>query len=388
MNSSSNQLSNSPQPPESDQSQPPIPPAKPPTPPAKPPEAEATPSEPTVEAPETEAQAPETAVEPSPAEAEAPETEAQAPETAVEPSPAEAEAPETEAEGQSDDSSDRSSEQSASEVSSHNDLTDFHKQPIPPPSEPKQYRAVGLIRGRYQPSEEQFTRGILLTSDGTEIDAVLLGRVMSLVKNHLDLEQEHLWVVYPRTRQNTDNLHAQIMGVWEPEKLATETPDERGEGTATEGAESSEESQEAIAPAPTLQSHLEDGYFSIRGEVIFQSQPHQYIIIKIRQTARKDSEKPKFFKLKLKGLLSNPKAVGHFWDLHVHRVGEQLEIDGGNHMGFVGAKRKKPFSGRPRGKGPGRHRGNARPVTKGGKRAGSAPSSSKPSKKNPPSKSE
>jgi hypothetical protein len=367
MNSSSNQLSNSPQPPESEPSQPPIPPAKPPTPPAKPPEAEATPSEPTVEAPETEAQAPETAVEPSPAEAEAPETEA---------------------EGQSDDSSDRSSDRSPSEASSHSDLTDLHKQPIPPPSEPKQYRAVGLIRGRYQPSEEQFTRGILLTSDGTEIDAVLLGRVMSLVKNHLDLEQEHLWVVYPRTRQNTDNLHAQIMGVWEPEKLATETPDERGEETATESAESSEESQEAIAPAPTLQSHLEDGYFSIRGEVIFQSQPHQYIIIKIRQTARKDSEKPKFFKLKLKGLLSNPKAVGHFWDLHVHRVGEQLEIDGGNHMGFVGAKRKKPFSGRPRGKGPGRNRGNARPVTKGGKRAGSAPSPSKPSKKNPPNKSE
>lgn len=66
--------------------------------------------------------------------------------------------------------------------------------PIPPPSEPRQYRAIGLVRGRYQASEEQFTQGTLYTPDGVEIDAVLLGRVMSLVKKHLDLNEEHLWV--------------------------------------------------------------------------------------------------------------------------------------------------------------------------------------------------
>ena len=95
----------------------------------------------------------------------------------------------------------------------------MREQPIPPPSEPMQYRAIGLVRGKYVPSEEQFTRGNLYAEDGTDIDAVLLGRVMSLVKNHLDLEQPHLWVVYPRTRQNDDRLHVQIVGVWEPEKL-------------------------------------------------------------------------------------------------------------------------------------------------------------------------
>ncbi|MEB3212521.1 MAG: hypothetical protein VKL39_14270, partial [Leptolyngbyaceae bacterium] len=91
--------------------------------------------------------------------------------------------------------------------------------PIPPASEPKQYRAIGLIYGKYIPSEEQFTRGNLQTENGTLIDSVLLGRVMSLVKKHIDLEKAHLWVVYPRTRNKDQYLHAQIVGVWEPEKL-------------------------------------------------------------------------------------------------------------------------------------------------------------------------
>ena len=62
------------------------------------------------------------------------------------------------------------------------------QQPIPPPSEPMQYRAFGLVRGRYVPTGEQFTQGALVTPDNVELDAVLLGRIMSLVKNHLDLE--------------------------------------------------------------------------------------------------------------------------------------------------------------------------------------------------------
>ncbi|MHC5730419.1 MAG: hypothetical protein ACYTXY_41190, partial [Nostoc sp.] len=33
------------------------------------------------------------------------------------------------------------------------------QQPIPPPSEPMQYRAIGLVRGRYHASSEQFTQG-------------------------------------------------------------------------------------------------------------------------------------------------------------------------------------------------------------------------------------
>nr|WP_329608419.1 hypothetical protein [Nostoc sp. CMAA1605] len=93
------------------------------------------------------------------------------------------------------------------------------QQPIPPPSEPMQYRAIGLVRGRYQASDEHFTQGVLVTPDGVELNSVLLGRIMSLVKNHLDLKKT-IVVVYPRTRQENDTLHIQIVGVWEPENLA------------------------------------------------------------------------------------------------------------------------------------------------------------------------
>ena len=93
-------------------------------------------------------------------------------------------------------------------------------QPISPPSEPMQYRAIGLLKGRYEPSEESFNRGNIVNHDGTTTCAVLLGRTTSLVKKHLDLEKDHLWVVYPRTIFQDDiGIAVQIVGVWEPETL-------------------------------------------------------------------------------------------------------------------------------------------------------------------------
>lgn len=200
---------------------------------------------------------------------------------------------------------------------------DSPKQPIPPPSNPKQYRAIGLIRGTYRASDEQLTRGALLTSDGTAIDAVLLGRVLSLVKNHLDLDKEHLWVVYPRTRQENDLLHVQIVGVWEPETLS------QSDSTSEESA------------LPEINSSIESGYFSIRGEVIYFSIENEVIIVKIKQAPKKESETMKFFKLKLKGVLSE-KPLRHFWDLHAQLQGETLVIQEANDLGFATPK-KKPF---------------------------------------------
>ena len=72
------------------------------------------------------------------------------------------------------------------EAQTQTELDGLRQQPIPAPSEPMQYRAIGLLRGRYKAEDEQFTRGTLTTTDGTDIQAVLLGRVMSLVRNHLD----------------------------------------------------------------------------------------------------------------------------------------------------------------------------------------------------------
>ncbi|HEY9884544.1 MAG TPA: hypothetical protein V6C98_13130, partial [Thermosynechococcaceae cyanobacterium] len=192
----------------------------------------------------------------------------------------------------------------------------IRQQPIPPPSEPKQYRAIGLVRGRYTPTDEQFTRGAMLTSDGTEVEAVLLGRVMSLVRNHLDLEQQHLWVVYPRTREMRQDLHVQIVGVWEPEKLNKEGEDESvGGGYELEASPQSDSSPAAPASSTPEDSGFDENYFSIRGEVVFYSAEEQQIVVKIQQAPRKTADREKAFKLRLDGVLSSPKALGYFWDL-------------------------------------------------------------------------
>ena len=157
--------------------------------------------------------------------------------------------------------------------------------PISPPQQPKQYRAIGLLWGKYVPQQAgEIERGTLITGDGTHIDAVVLGKLLGLVRSRfVDLEKEHLWVVYPRTRgmieksdesgsspdtnqepeSETENseelpdasesvtqdekplLHVQLAGIWEPETLH---PDE---------------------PVPALEQKPD--YFSIRGEVVYQN---------------------------------------------------------------------------------------------------------------------
>lgn len=174
-------------------------------------------------------------------------------------------------------------------------------QPIPPPTEDKQYRAIGLIRGRYVPSEEQFTRGVVITEEGSELDAVLLGRVMHLVRHRLELDQDHLWVVYPRTREREEQLHIQIMGVWAPEEMG-----------------------QSLNLHPTPET-LPD-YFSIRGEVVFQSKESSFVIVKIRRAKQPQEEKAQAFNLRLEGQLPH-KGVGGFWAVEARRQGSHLQIE-------------------------------------------------------------
>jgi len=208
--------------------------------------------------------------------------------------------------------------------------------PIPPPSEPRQYRAIGLIRGCYQPSDELLTRGNLIAGDGTAIDAVLLGRVISLVKNHLDLAQPHLWVVYPRTRQDKEDLHVQIVGVWEPEVLGAKFEPPEDSTPESPGLEAPKfpEASEALA------SPIEDGHFSIRGEAIFYSQESQKLIIKIQQSPRRESEKAKYFKLTLTGVLPSERALGHFWDVQALLQGNKLTIGQATDIGLMPLKKR------------------------------------------------
>jgi hypothetical protein len=219
--------------------------------------------------------------------------------------------------------------------------------PIPPASEPLQYRAIGLILGKYLPSAEEFNQGMLLVDDGTIVDAVILGRIMSLIKNHLDLEKSHLWVVYPRIRKEDNKLHAQIMGVWDPKLAIGPT------------IESEPMDPDRIAPDPASLSTLPtletlgipNSYFSIRGEVIYQSRETKEIFVKIRQSPKKKSEEERYFKIRLVGDLPQ-KLVGNFWDFDVVRVDNDLTIRSGQ---FIAPLRAKP----PR-------KGGARPPTDSG----------------------
>ena len=198
--------------------------------------------------------------------------------------------------------------------------------PIPPPNHPRQYRAIGLVYGQYYPSETHLTRGVLTTEEGVLVEAVLLGKMMSVIKNHLDLSKPHLWVVYPRMRDEDDHLHFQLAGVWEPSTLHPQA-------------------RPALAsdqPPPESQQ----GQFSIRGEVIFADRERELIILKIRQSPRPSSstdqtttfQRPKCFKIKLKGILSE-RPLGHFWDLKVKLQRDTLIIQAAKDLGFVLTKR-------------------------------------------------
>ncbi|MEB3273285.1 MAG: hypothetical protein ACO4AI_05865 [Prochlorothrix sp.] len=195
-----------------------------------------------------------------------------------------------------------------------------------------QFRAIGLLRGRYVKSEDLMNRGQLVLSDGCQVDAVVLGRVISLVKNHIDLDSEHLWVVYPRTDDRTCQLQVQVVGVWEPETLQSrptilESNDDGG--------------LRAVPPkSPVVSSQdLPDGYFSIRGEVVYQSAEKEQLAVKIKQVSRKDPKKSRAFKLQLQGVVED-KALHQFWDFRVRRQGDMLTIEEAEFVAKMPPKRK------------------------------------------------
>ena len=194
-------------------------------------------------------------------------------------------------------------------------LPKMRHHPISPVTEPLQYRAIGAVRGVYAPTDaEQPTRGLIRTSDGTEIEAVVLGRVLSLVRRHLDMASPHLWVVYPRIRE-PGSLHLQIVGVWEPSSL-----DAAGESDPPE--------QPPANGSLPLQDQLPEGddYFSVRGELIYTRPESGDLVIKVRQKPRADGSRVQPFKLQLRGQISL-EHLRHFVSLDLRRQASQLVLE-------------------------------------------------------------
>ena len=136
-----------------------------------------------------------------------------------------------------------------------NQVFSMRDHPIKPVTEPMQYRAIGLVRGIYCPKDPaRFTRGILLDDKGLEMESVVLGRLLTLMRRHISLEKPHLWVVYPRCKDEK-NLHLQLAGIWEPSTLEINKEDAN-----------SLENKNAALKDELIEG---DNYFSIRGELIY-----------------------------------------------------------------------------------------------------------------------
>ena len=173
----------------------------------------------------------------------------------------------------------------------------------------------------------------------------------SIVQKHIDLEQSHLWVVYPRTLYKEEEgeaeekipaLHVQIVGVWEPETL-------NPEAMATE--------DEDARPLSSTEAEEQCDCFSVRGEVAKYSEEQSEIVINIVQKSKSETAKPKRpFKILIKGQLAG-RTVGYFWELVVERVEGSLILKEGKPIAVVPPKKKpkgkklgkrRPFGGKPR----------------------------------------
>ena len=183
------------------------------------------------------------------------------------------------------------------------------KNPIPKVTNKLQYRAIGIINGKFTPNENnQLNRGYLTDSKGEKIETVVLGKALSLLKKHINLEKSYFWIVYPKNK-NTQNLHLQVAGIWDPYQL-NDFPND---------------SSKTNFSKLLKELDLKDNYFSIRGELVFVNTQKKEIVIKICSALKLQNLKNKNFKLVIKGELSL-ELLNSFVSLDVIRDGNSLEL--------------------------------------------------------------
>ena len=183
------------------------------------------------------------------------------------------------------------------------------KNPIPQVTNQLQYRAIGIINGKFTPHDsQQLNRGFLTDNKGEKIETVVLGKALSLLKKHIDLKKSYFWVVYPKNK-NTQNLHLQVAGIWDPYKL-NNFPIDSSKTNFTKLLEELE---------------LKDNYFSVRGELVFVNTQKKEIVIKICSSSKLKRLKNKIFKLVIKGELSL-ELLNSFVSLDINREGNTLKL--------------------------------------------------------------
>ena len=183
------------------------------------------------------------------------------------------------------------------------------KNPIPKVTNQLQYRAIGIINGKFIPHDtELLNRGFLIDDKGERIETVVLGKALSLLKKHIDLEKSYFWVVYPKNK-NTQNLHLQVAGIWDPYQL-NDFPNNSSKANFSKLLD---------------ELNLKDNYFSVRGELVFVNTQKKEVVIKICSDSKLKNLKNKNFKLVIKGELSL-ENLNSFVSLDVIRNGNSLTL--------------------------------------------------------------
>ena len=183
------------------------------------------------------------------------------------------------------------------------------KNPIPQVTNQLQYRAIGIINGKFTPlSSEQLNRGFLIDNKDEKIETVVLGKALSLLKKHIDLKKSYYWIVYPKNK-NTQNLHLQGAGIWDPYQL-NDFPNDSSKTNFSKLLE---------------ELDLKDNYFSVRGELVFVNSQNKEIVIKICPAIKSKNLKNKNFKLVIKGELSL-ELLHSFVSLDINRDGNSLKL--------------------------------------------------------------
>ena len=182
------------------------------------------------------------------------------------------------------------------------------KSPIQKVTENLQNRAIGIIYGSYKPSNsESLNKGILKDQNNLPLDTVVLGKTLPLIKKYIDFNKKYFFIVYPRNK-NSDSLHLQIAGIWDPNGLNKEQKDH------------------SQNPHEILKNFdLKDNYFSIRGKLIFVKIPEKEVIIKITPSKLLNN-KNKSFKLILKAELPL-NLINSFLSIDALREGNALHME-------------------------------------------------------------
>ena len=183
------------------------------------------------------------------------------------------------------------------------------KSPIPKVTNNKQFRAIGIVFGMYKPNDNNLlNKGFIEDSSGLNIDAVVLGKALPLIKKFINFENKYYWIVYPRNK-NSDNIHLQIAGIWDPNNF-----------------KNNDEYSFKKTHDLLLSLDLKDNLFSIRGKLIFINTQEKDLIIKICPSRQNKNKKNKSFKILVKGEISM-KYINSFVSLEVIRKENTLFME-------------------------------------------------------------